>query len=106
MRILDVDAALRARTYGPVNAPVSMEIDDPMLPANCGTWEVSAGGAARSGGAADVMVDIASLSAAYLGAVSWTDLASIGAFDANDDVVQRLDALFAVHPTPFCGTGY
>ena len=106
VRILDVDAALRARTYGPVNAPVSMEIDDPMLPANCGTWEVSAGGAARSGGAADVMVDIASLSAAYLGAVSWTDLASIGAFDANDDVVQRLDALFAVHPTPFCGTGY
>jgi len=38
--------------------------------------------------------------------VSWNDLASLGAFDASDDVVERLDALFAVRPTPFCGTGY
>ena len=106
VRILDVDAALNQRTYGPVDVPVSIGVDDPMFHANCGTWSVSSGGAIRSAEPADVAVDIATLSAAYLGAVSWNDLASLGAFDASDDVVERLDALFAVRPTPFCGTGY
>lgn len=106
VRILDVDAALNQRTYGPVDVPVSIGVDDPMFHANCGTWSVSSGGAIRSAEPADVAVDIATLSAAYLGAVSWNDLASLGAFDASNDVVERLDALFAVRPTPFCGTGY
>ena len=106
VRILDVDAALNQRTYGPVDVPVSIGVDDPMFHANCGTWSVSSGGAIRSAEPADVAVDIATLSAAYLGAVSWNDLASLGAFGASDDVVERLDALFAVRPTPFCGTGY
>jgi predicted acetyltransferase len=106
LRILDVDAALHERQYGPVDAPVSIRVDDPMFHANCGTWGISSGGAIRSDKPADVEVDITALSAAYLGAVSWRDLATIGGFDASDDVVQRLDALFAVRPTPFCGTGY
>jgi predicted acetyltransferase len=106
VRILDVDAAMSARTYGPVDAPVSIEIDDPMFSSNRGTWEVSSGGAIRSQGPADVAVDIETLSAAYLGAVSWHDLASIRTVDASDDVLRRLDALFAVRPVPFCGTGY
>ncbi len=110
VRILDVDAALRERTYGPVDASASIRVDDPMFADNCGTWEVSGSGATRLAGSADVPadveVDIATLSAAYLGAVSWRDLATTGAFTTSDDVVQRLDALFAVRPTPFCGTGY
>jgi len=106
LRILDVDAALSARTYGPVDAPVSIEVSDPMFPANCGTWEVCARGAHRSERTGDITVDIATLSAAYLGAVSWHDLAATGGLAATDDVMQRLDALFAVQPAPFCGTGY
>ena len=106
VRILDVDAALGERTYGPIDATVSIEIDDPMFDTNCGSWELSASGAITTARPPDVTVDIATLSAAYLGAVSWNDLASIGAFTASDDVVRRLDALFTVHPTPFCGTGY
>ncbi len=106
VRILDVDAALRACTYGPVDISVSMEIEDPMFPANCGIWEVSGDGATRSRGTADVTIDIATLSAAYLGAVSWHDLATVGACTTSDDVAHRLDALFTVRPTPFCGTMY
>ena len=106
VRILDVAAALNERTYGPVDAPVSIEIDDPMFSSNNGTWEVSSGGAIRSQGPADIAVDIATMSAAYLGAVSWHDLATIGNFTPSDDVLRRLDALFAVRPVPFCGTGY
>jgi predicted acetyltransferase len=106
VRILEVDTALGERTYGPVDAAVTIEVDDPMFPANCGTWEVSGGGANRSDANADVTVDIATLSTVYLGAVSWRDLATIGALRARDDVLHRLDALFAVRPVPFCGTMY
>lgn len=107
VRILEVGAALSARTYGPVDASVAIEVSDPLFPDNCGTWEVSARGAHRSERPGDVTVDIATLSAAYLGAVSWHDLATTGGLVvATDDVMQHLDALFAVRPTPFCGTGY
>lgn len=106
VRILDVDTALGERSYGPVDAAVSIRIDDPMFAANCGTWEVSAAGALRSEGAADITVDIATLSAAYLGAVSWRDLSTISTLDASDQLLERLDALFSVRPSPFCGTMY
>jgi predicted acetyltransferase len=106
VRILDVDAALDERTYGPSDSTVSLEVHDPMFDDNCATWEVSSAGSTRSAGPADFTVDIATLSAAYLGAVSWNDLASIGAVDASHDIVCRLDALFAVRPSPVCGTGY
>jgi predicted acetyltransferase len=107
VRILDVDAALDARSYGSSAAAVAIEVHDPQFTANCGTWTVSPEGSTRSDGtAADVRVDIGTLSAAYLGAVPWRDLATIGAVTAPDDAIDRLDTLFAVRPTPFCGTGY
>jgi predicted acetyltransferase len=106
VRILDVDSALTARTYGAVDHAVTISVGDPMFPANTGTWTISATGAERNTRSADVEIGIDTLSAAYLGAVSWHDLASIGALDASDETLVRLDTLFAVHPTPFCGTGY
>lgn len=106
VRILDVDAALGARAYGATTAPVTVAVHDPMFASNCATWRISSGGAGRSDDAAEVVVDIAALSAAYLGAVPWHDLAASGALDADDELLDRLDALFAVRPTPFCGTGY
>ena len=101
LRILDVDAALTARTYAAADAAVTITVDDPMFPDNCATWGVSSSGAERidvgttPGTDADVTVDIATLSAAYLGAVSWTDLATIGQLRATDETVARLDVLFA-----------
>jgi predicted acetyltransferase len=106
VRILDVDAALGERSYAHSDLAVAIEVDDPVFPANCGTWTVSGRGSARSNDTADVSVDIGTLSAAYLGAVPWRDLLAIGAVTAPDEVVERLDTLFAVRPTPFCGTGY
>ena len=37
VRILDVDAALATRTYGPVDSTVVVAVDDPMFADNCGT---------------------------------------------------------------------
>lgn len=106
VRILDVDAALRARSYGPVDEPVTIAVDDPMFSDNRRTWSLSATGVNPADGAADVTVDVAALSAAYLGAVSWLDLATSGEVAAEAPVLRRLDALFTARPTPFCGTMY
>ena len=106
MRILDVDAALTARSYGATNAPVTVAVHDPMFPTNCAAWRITGDGAHGTDDHADVTVDIAALSAAYLGAVSWHDLAASGAANADANLLDRLDELFAVRPTPFCGTGY
>jgi predicted acetyltransferase len=106
IRILDVDAALAVRTYTPCDASITIRVEDPMFAGNGGGWKISASGAARVDTEADVTVDIGTLSAAYLGAVTWHDLASIGAVSAGDDALERLDTLFAARPHPFCGTSY
>jgi predicted acetyltransferase len=106
IRILDVDAALTARTYNATGESVRVGVHDPMFPTNTGTWTISAAGAERSDTPSDVEVDIGTLSAASLGGVSWHDLAAIGAVTTSDGLLIRLDTLFAVLPAPFCGTGY
>jgi predicted acetyltransferase len=107
VRVLDVDAALGARSYAAATGTVRIGVTDPMFPDNTGVWAIAADGARRVDGAPDMTVDIATLSAAYLGAVSWRDLAAAGGItDEVGDVLDRLDVLFAVRPTPFCGTGY
>ncbi len=109
LRILDLDAALTQRTFGP-GEPVALRIQDPLFEPDGATWVLSADGAERTDAAAgtgvDVDVGIETVSAAYLGAVSWHDLAAAGQVAAPASVLERLDALFAVRPTPFCGTGY
>lgn len=106
VRLLDVDAALGARSWGHGASAVTIAVADPMFDANNGVWSISANGATRVDASPDVQVDMATLSAAYLGAVSWRDLAAAGAVRTTDDVLDRLDGLFTVRPTPFCGTGY
>jgi predicted acetyltransferase len=108
LRILDIDAALAGRTYAAAEAAVTITVDDPMFADNCATWRVSSSGAERiaDNRSADVRVDVSTLSAAYLGAVSWTDLATIGLVECGVETIARLDLLFAVRPAPFCGTGY
>ena len=85
---------------------MTIAVTDPVFPTDTGAWTISATGARRTDQVADVHVDIGTLSAAYLGMVSWRDLASIGALDASEQSLTQLDALFGVRPTPFCGTGY
>ncbi len=48
VRILDLDAALSARTYGPGRHSVSVRVHDPMFATNTGTWTISADGAERN----------------------------------------------------------
>ena len=107
VRLLDVDAALVARTYGPAADGVAIEVHDPMFDENCGTWSINRSGATRTSDAPDVSVDITALGAAYLGGISWFDLAASGEVTgASITTLASLDALFAVRPIPFCDTDF
>jgi predicted acetyltransferase len=107
LRLLDVEAALRARTYRPGPA-VAIAVHDPMFDENTGTFVVDHGEGAvdvRRGGADErLTVDISTLSAAYLGATSWRALADAGRVDGPAHLVDIADDRFAHRPTAFCGT--
>ena len=107
LRLLDVDAALTARTYQPVDASVTIGVTDPLFPENTGTWRVSAAGAERApaGTPADLTTTINGISAAYLGGTAWHALWVGGHVqEVRPGAVRTADNLFAVTPLPRCGT--
>lgn len=109
LRLLDVDAALVARTYNAAATPVTIAITDPMFERNNGTWHVGAGGARRVAGAAaddaDLATDINGISAAYMGGTAWHDLLVGGHVQQRRaGAVAAADLLFASRPLPRCGS--
>lgn len=109
LRILDVVAALTARTY---RAPldVVLRVDDP-LGFGAGSWRltVSDGRAAVSpvdGGAADAALDVGTLSAIYAGGVSAAQLRAAGRLDATAEVAASLDDAFRTAEAPVLGIWY
>ncbi len=109
LRLLDVDAALAARTYRGA-AAVTVAVRDELFPANDGVWEVSASGAKRVSVVsddADLAVTAGDLAAAYLGGTRWSSLAGVGRVEVRDvGALPVADALFASPRTPFCGSGF
>ena len=108
LRLLDVDAALSARTYNSTRASVTIAISDSLFPANCGTWEVSSAGARRStvsDDKADLVTTINGVSAAYMGGTAWHDLWVGGVVhQQRDGALAEADVLFASRPLPRCGS--
>lgn len=104
LRLIDVDAALGGRTYNGAEGSVTVAVSDPLIAANNASWEISAAGAVRTEAAPDLSVDIATLSAAYLGGTSWYVLWARGSVGGDARAVARADALFASRPLPFCGS--
>ncbi|MEV4774360.1 GNAT family N-acetyltransferase [Microbacterium sp. LWH12-1.2] len=104
LRILDVPAALAARTF---SAPldVVIRIEDEMGFA-AGDWllRVEAGGRthidAVHGEEADVQMGIAALSALYAGGVRASSLHAAGLIRADAEIIDRLDRAFIALPSP------
>jgi predicted acetyltransferase len=98
VRLLDVDAALGARTYG-VEDSLVLDVHDSFLDRG-GRFLLDAGpdGASCRPTARepDVALGVAALGSAYLGAHRPSTLAAAGLVDARDpSVLRRADALFA-----------
>ncbi|MBY6362661.1 GNAT family N-acetyltransferase [Rhodococcoides corynebacterioides] len=105
LRILDVDAALAARTYG-AGPSVTITVDDDDLPENAGTVEVGPDGVHRVDGPGALRVHVRDLAAVLLGGTSWRSLAVAGLVTGDAAATAAADTLFATELAPFAGVGF
>jgi predicted acetyltransferase len=119
VRIIDVPGALARRRYsGPADAVI--EVRDDLLPSNAGRWRLTTSGSAADGGGleascvpagaadrADVVLDVTSLGAAYLGGTSLSALAAAGLVaEGRPGAVRQLSAALAWDLAPWCPVNF
>ncbi len=106
VRLVDVRAALAARAFGN-GADVVLDVADPFLPENTGTYRIGPGGAVRCEEAPQIGLSVDVLASLYLGDVSVSTLASANRVTVHDpDSVAEADRLFATDRPPWCGTNF
>ncbi|MCE7003429.1 GNAT family N-acetyltransferase [Kibdelosporangium philippinense] len=106
VRLIDVQAALAARTYGDAD-PVAVEVNDAFMPENSGTYLISRDGVTRGTEQAQLTLDVDTLGMLYFGAWKPTDLATSGRIKVFDaDALARADRLFEADSIPWCGTHF
>jgi predicted acetyltransferase len=109
LRILDLPAALTARTYARDDGLVLAVADD-LIHANAGRWQLTVGGDGRmdvatTKGAPDLELDIGTLACAYLGAFRFADLARAGRIvEHTPGALQTADVLFTPSRAPYSNT--
>jgi predicted acetyltransferase len=102
VRLIDVEAALAARSYS-ADTQVVIELTDAFLPENAGRWRIGARGAERTNAAAELSLDVTGLGSVYLGGFSFTDLVRASrATELVAGAVERADALFRTSVKPWC----
>lgn len=104
LRLVDVPAALAARTYGP-GEPVVVEVRDSLLPDNSGRYRIGPQGTERTSAEPGLSLDVETLGMLYLGAWRAPRLAGIGRIEVHDPAaLAAADRLFATADVPWCGT--
>lgn len=104
VRILDVEAALTARTYECDDTITIAVVDDLSYAAGTFELEVAGGSAAvtTTTKAADVTLGVRELGAIYLGGRSAIAMHRAGLIDASRAAAARLDRLFRTAELPWC----
>jgi predicted acetyltransferase len=101
LRLVDVEAALRARSWNGDDSLV-VEVRDAFCPWNEGRYCVGAG-AGRTDGEPDLVLDVADLASLYLGGIDAARLHAAGRIDERTPgAVERAAALFSTPLPPFC----
>jgi predicted acetyltransferase len=102
VRLVDVEAALNARTYAS-DPDVVIEVADGFCDWNAGRYRLSGGGCERTDAAADLALDVADLGAAYLGGTTLHALAAAGRVrELTHGAVARASAAFRGDVEPWC----
>jgi predicted acetyltransferase len=103
VRLVDVGAALSARSYA-TDGRITIDIaHDAQFAENVGTWTVEGGAARRSRRRPDIRLDVENLAAAYLGGFSFVELARAGRVEeVARGGLARADALFRTDAAPWC----
>ena len=101
LRLVDVDAALKARSYRPGESVV-LEVTDEVCPWNAGRYRIG-DDAGRTQDTAGLALDVADLASAYLGAYDFHRLAGAGLVDERiDGAVEAATLLFRTDLPPYC----
>ena len=102
IRLVDVGAALSARSYASEEALV-LELTDTFLPENAGRWRIADGGAERTEAEADLALDVNEAASLYLGGFTASELVRAGMVrELRGGAAARADALFATPRKPWC----
>jgi predicted acetyltransferase len=116
VRLADVPRALALRRYA-CPADLVIEVTDGLLPGNAGRWRLATSGGApgpdgapgyaaaceRVSGPADLVLDVATLGAAYLGGTRLGELAGAGLVtERRPGAVAALSAAMSWDPAPWC----
>lgn len=106
VRLVDVPAALSARTYRD-SGSVVIDVRDTILTSNSGRYRLSADGCARTDAPAALSMTIDTLGMLYLGGWQVSALVTAGRIEAmNAESVAIADRLFATDVAPWCGTPF
>ena len=101
LRLVDVDAAVRARRYRPGESLV-LEVSDELCPWNAGRYRVG-DDAGRTEDTADLALDVADLASAYLGGYDFHRLARAGLVDERvEGALEKATLLFRTELPPYC----
>ena len=101
LRLVDLDAALKARSYKPGESVV-IEVSDDVCPWNAGRYRVGAD-AGRTEDTADLALDVSDLAAAYLGAFDFHRLVHAGrASERREGAAEAATILFRTDLPPYC----
>jgi predicted acetyltransferase len=101
LRLVDVEAALRARSYREGD-PVVLRVHDRLCSWNEGNYRIGAS-VERTDDAPDLELDVADLASAYLGAFDFLALARADRVrELTADALERASALFRTPLPPFC----
>lgn len=105
VRILDLPAAIAARTYS-APADLVVAVSDGFTGHAAGTWRLSlrpdGGEAVRVDAAPDVRCDVADLGAAFLGGSSLVQYAEAGRIHGEGAAIARWSAAMSHEPRPWC----
>ncbi|MFL5929591.1 MAG: GNAT family N-acetyltransferase [Gaiellaceae bacterium] len=101
VRLIDVGAALSARTYH--DGEIVLDVEDAFLPENAGRWRVTDAGGVRTDDPADLLLDVTALGSVYLGGFTFADLVrGSRACELTPGAATRADALFRTDVEPWC----
>ena len=102
VRLIDVGAALSARSYRPEGS-VIIEVTDGFCPWNAGRWRIGCDGVDRTDDAPALRCDVTARGSVYLGGFTWTRLAcALRVHELTSGAAAHADMIFQPSSAPWC----
>ena len=102
VRLIDVRAALLARSFRPQGSVV-IEVADEFCPWNAGRWRIGCDGVKRTNDAPALLCDVTALGSVYLGGFTWTRLThALRVKELTPGAAAKADAIFEAGDAPWC----